>query len=259
MTAGGCHCGAVRFTAEAVRSGVTACHCGQCRRWSGHVWASTVAPLDGFHLSSDAALVWFRSSQMARRGFCGGCGSSLFWQADGADHVAIAPGALDDDTGLSLVKHIFGADAGDYYAPEGPPPPVPPETAARQGPLEGACLCGDVAFRLPGPAGEIVACHCQQCRRLSGHYSASLDVEEATVDWLRSQALATYRTGGGGTRGFCASCGSSLWFRAADGAFSIEAGSVAAPTGGRLSGHIFVAEKGGYYEIDDGLPQVPGA
>ena len=39
---------------------------------------------------------------------------------------------------------------------------------------------------------------------------------------------------------------------------TVEAGAVDGPTGGRLAGHIFVAEKGSHYEIEDGLPQYPG-
>jgi hypothetical protein len=67
--------------------------------------------------------------------------------------------------------------------------------------------------------------------------------------------LKEYATAGGGRRGFCSACGSSLWFRSAAGEFSVEAGSVTGPTGGRLAEHIFVASKGDYYGIDDGLPQ----
>ncbi len=39
---------------------------------------------------------------------------------------------------------------------------------------------------------------------------------------------------------------------------AISAGSLDAPTGVVLEKHIFVAEKGDYYPIADGLPQKPG-
>ena len=35
---------------------------------------------------------------------------------------------------------------------------------------------------------------------------------------------------------------------------SIHAGTLDAPTGLRLIGHIYCADKGDYYDIDDGLP-----
>ncbi len=35
----------------------------------------------------------------------------------------------------------------------------------------------------------------------------------------------------------------------------MEAGAFDRPTGGRLTGHIFMAEAGDYYTLDDNLPQ----
>ncbi len=251
---GACLCGAVAFEAEGPLRPVIACHCTQCRRTSGHYWAVTSVPHDHVRLTRDDGLAWFRSSPEARRGFCRSCGASLFWQPEGEARLSIAGGAFDTATGMSIAAHWFGEDAGDYYAPEGPPPAQGPAP----GLLHAACLCGACRFTLPGPAGEIIACHCTQCRKLSGHYSASFDADESTVTWTASDRLAEYRTPGGGARGFCGACGSSLWFRAADGAFSVEAGVIAGPMGGRLAGHIFTADKGDYYTLDDGLPQAEG-
>jgi hypothetical protein len=164
-----------------------------------------------------------------------------------------APGTLDGPTGLDVAQHIFAAEAGDYYAPEGPPPPPQPVT----GQLSASCMCGAVRFSLPAPAGPVTACHCTQCRKLSGQFSASFDADEAAVVWQTRGPLAEYATPGGARRGFCTGCGSSLYFRAADGAFSVEAGAVDGPTGGTLVRHIFVADRGDYEVIDDGLPHLP--
>lgn len=251
---GSCLCGGVRFEADGPLRDVWACHCGQCRRTSGHYWAATSVPLERLRLVADDTLTWFDSSAAARRGFCRRCGASLFWKPAGEERMAIAAGAFDGPTGLGTARHIHTGDSGDYYRPEGPPP----DTVAAPSHLDCACLCGGAAFRLPGPAGAITACHCAQCRKLSGHYAASFDADEGTLDWRRRDTLAEYRTPGGGRRGFCSRCGSSLWFRSAAGEFSVEAGAVLGPTGGRLTDHIFVASKGDYYLIDDGLPQSGG-
>lgn len=108
--AGGCLCGAVRFSGETVADDLKACHCGQCRRWSGHIWAGVTA-----RLTVEGAPRWFRSSPQAERGFCPACGSSLFWHRIGHDSMDVAPGAIDPPTGLRLAGHIFTADKGDYY------------------------------------------------------------------------------------------------------------------------------------------------
>ena len=120
----------------------------------------------------------------------------------------------------------------------------------------GSCACGGVAFAMTGPLRPVIACHCTQCRKTSGHYSASFDAHESQLDW-QARHLAEYVTPGGGRRGFCPVCASSLFFRAADGSFSVEAGCIEKPTGGRLAAHIFVEDKGDYYSLTDGLPQFP--
>ncbi|MDX1607168.1 MAG: GFA family protein, partial [Candidatus Competibacterales bacterium] len=75
----------------------------------------------------------------------------------------------------------------------------------------GGCLCGAVRYRARGPLRPVIACHCRQCRRSSGHYVAAtaalreaLDLEDA------SGALRWYRSSTQARRGFCAQCGSSL-------------------------------------------------
>jgi hypothetical protein len=57
-------------------------------------------------------------------------------------------------------------------------------------------------------------------------------------------------------RGFCRVCGAHLFWEPANSQrVSIFMGCLDEPTGIRLADHIFVAEKGDYYDIDDGLPQ----
>lgn len=123
--------------------------------------------------------------------------------------------------------------------------------------MRASCLCGGVAFSFPAPGGPVVGCHCIQCRKLSGHFSASFDLDEASVTWEARGTEGRYATPGGGVRGFCARCGSSLWFRDREGAFSVEAGAVDGETGMRIAGHIFTDFRGDYYRLDDGLPQHP--
>jgi|FLOH01.1.fsa_nt_gi hypothetical protein len=113
-----------------------------------------------------------------------------------------------------------------------------------------SCLCGGVRFTLPGPVGDITACHCSQCRRASGHFAASFDIE-GDIDYVVRETLGTYETPKGAMRGFCTRCGSSLWFRDVDGEVSVEAGAVDGLTGSRLTSHICVDDKGDYYDIDD--------
>lgn len=246
---GACLCGGVVFEVDAPLRPVTTCHCTQCRKQSGHFWAATSVPHDRFRLIRDTGLRWFHASDSARRGHCGQCGAFLFWEPAGEARISFAAGALEGTTGLTIAERWFTEDGGDYDPEASAPPQALPER------LPASCLCGDCRFDLPAPAGPVTACHCLQCRVLSGHFSASFDADPDSLRWQSRLSERVFTTPGGASRGFCATCGSKLWFRAADGRFSVEAGVVDGPTGGRLARHIHVASKGDYYTIGDGLPQ----
>lgn len=112
---GSCLCGAVRIEIDGELRGPDACHCSQCRKVSGHYWASTDVPDAQLRISGEGQVSWFRSSVNVMRGFCATCGSALFWKPLLRDFTAVAMGALESPTGTRLAKHIFTADKGDYY------------------------------------------------------------------------------------------------------------------------------------------------
>ena len=114
MLKGSCLCGAVTYTVTGTPQDPAACHCGQCRKWSGHVWAAAVVAEDRIEIAGPVA--WYRSSEKAERGFCPRCGSSLFWHGFGSGQMDFSLGSVDTPTGLALSRHIFVEDKGDYYA-----------------------------------------------------------------------------------------------------------------------------------------------
>ena len=115
MHAGSCLCGAVTFTVYGDLPQPDVCHCRNCRKQSGHCFASTDVPKSALTITGQDSLTWFQSSEKVRRGFCSGCGSSLFWEPSHRDWTAVAMGAFDDPTGTSVKMHIFVARKGDYY------------------------------------------------------------------------------------------------------------------------------------------------
>lgn len=115
MHTGSCLCKAVTFEVEGALPGPDACHCSQCRKHSGHFFASTDVPKSALTLHGEDKVSWFHSSEKARRGFCSVCGSSLFWDPIERDFIGIAMGAFDTPTETKLRIHIFVADKGDYY------------------------------------------------------------------------------------------------------------------------------------------------
>ncbi len=112
---GGCLCGKVTFRTKGPLREVVACHCGQCRKQTGHYYAATNALRADVEIDDGGSLRWYRASDFAERGFCGECGSALFWRRDGADNISILAGSFDQPTDLKLMSHIFVSDKGDYY------------------------------------------------------------------------------------------------------------------------------------------------
>ena len=119
--------------------------------------------------------------------------------------------------------------------------------------VTGGCLCAEVSFRVTGPLRPVVACHCSQCRRSSGHHLAATAAPRAAVEiegevrWFQSSERAR--------RGFCPICGSNLFWDGGGDQLSIFAGSLDAPSGLVLDRHIHCEDKGDYYDIADKLPQ----
>ena len=115
MLKGSCLCGSVRFELTENAEAPTACHCVQCRKQSGHYFASANVSKAAVTTFGAENLTWFQSSAKVRRGFCSKCGSWLFWEPVDRDWTSIAMGAFDGSTGLQLERHIFVAEKGDYY------------------------------------------------------------------------------------------------------------------------------------------------
>ncbi|HTV78089.1 MAG TPA: GFA family protein [Steroidobacteraceae bacterium] len=105
---------------------------------------------------------------------------------------------------------------------------------------------------LPAPT----ACHCTQCRKHSGHFEASTDLRRSALRIRGADKVTWYFSSQNIRRGFCSVCGSSLFWEPVNKDWTAVAmGAFDGPTGAKLERHIFVAEKGDYYDIADGLPQ----
>jgi hypothetical protein len=96
---------------------ILVCHCEECRRWSGYVGAFSATAASDLVFREERGLRWAespKSDRGARRGFCGECGSSLFWAPAGSDRINIAVGTLDRPTGLRIGGHWYAHHSGDY-------------------------------------------------------------------------------------------------------------------------------------------------
>lgn len=121
---------------------------------------------------------------------------------------------------------------------------------------KGSCLCGAVKFDVYTSLPQPDACHCSKCRKHIGHFLASTDIPRSALTIHGSENITWFRSSEKVQRGFCSTCGSTLfwdpiqrdWTAIAMGAFDLS-------TDTKLSKHIHVSDKVDYYDIGDGLPQ----
>lgn len=111
MLTGGCHCGAIRYETadEAVHHCL--CHCHDCRKASGApavAWA--LAPADQVRITGEP--VWYASSESGRRGFCGVCGTGLFYTNETIfpGQIDVQSATLDDPDAIPLQAQIQTAE-----------------------------------------------------------------------------------------------------------------------------------------------------
>jgi len=120
----------------------------------------------------------------------------------------------------------------------------------------GSCICRAITFSYDGDLSAPSICHCRECRKHSGFLEASTDVAQSGLTIHDETHLGWYQSSEKVRRGFCKTCGSTLFW---DPVFhdwtAIAMGAFDTPTGVKVKGHIFTAEKGDHYDINDGLPQ----
>lgn len=123
----------------------------------------------------------------------------------------------------------------------------------------GRCLCGAVRFEVYGPLRDVIVCHCDECRRWSGYLGAFSSAYEQDLVLRADTSLSwtdSPRSDARARRGFCAECGSSLfWQPVGSDQVRIAAGALDRPTGLRIAGHGYVHDAGDWDELPvDGLP-----
>ena len=121
--------------------------------------------------------------------------------------------------------------------------------------LQGRCLCGSIRYRYGGDQKALTACHCGMCRRWHGALGAYVGGKPGDYRLEGERHLRWYSSSADAERGFCAICGSKLFWRSKNGAaMDVTAGSLDQPTGLATTAHIWVRDKGDYYDMPEDAP-----
>jgi len=118
----------------------------------------------------------------------------------------------------------------------------------------GSCLCGSVTYELAEEPKSYGACHCEMCRKFSGGIELGIQVMPGGVKFKPTQTLAIYESSDWAERGFCVSCGSSIFWRLTaegemEGMFSIAAGSLDDMSGLKFEAEVYVDHKPDSYDF----------
>ncbi|MEW6706137.1 MAG: GFA family protein [Pseudomonadota bacterium] len=119
---GGCLCGRVRYEARIDDRKGYYCHCRMCQLAFGNVRVAY------FNLRRDRVR-WtgeppteYASSKIARRGFCGTCGTPLSFHFLDSERMDLSVGSLDDPGALKPTEH-WGVESrvASWHVPDGLP------------------------------------------------------------------------------------------------------------------------------------------
>jgi hypothetical protein len=129
--------------------------------------------------------------------------------------------------------------------------------------IRGSCLCGAVSFEITSKPRSLTYCHCSRCRKQAGVFAAVVMVSRTDFRLLsgaehirRYVPEAPWRH----VRCFCGACGSPLGEPSeVHDLFPIAASALDDDPGVRPVLHQNVASKPAWYEITDGVKQIPGS
>lgn len=128
--------------------------------------------------------------------------------------------------------------------------------------VAGACLCGAVQFAIELPTLFCAHCHCSMCRRAHG---------AGFVTWTAvpyehfhivggADQLVRYRSSDHGTRSFCGTCGSSLFFESTQRTDHIDIvlANLNGPIDRAPQFHVFYSDHADWVRVGDDLPRLGG-
>lgn len=112
----------------------------------------------------------------------------------------------------------------------------------------GRCLCGAVSFTLAEEPTSYGACHCAMCRKFSGGIELGVHVMPGGIIWEGEDHIGTYTSSEWAERGFCKTCGSSLFWRLTapgpmHGMLSVSAGALDSLDGMSFDTEVYIDAK----------------
>ena len=124
---------------------------------------------------------------------------------------------------------------------------------------KGQCLCGSVKLSAKSVSKNAGVCHCSMCRQWTGGPLLAVDCG-TEVEFEGAEAISTYASSEWAERGFCAKCGSNLFYKIKQtGQYIVPAGVLNIESELTLDHQIFIDEKPSYYCFSNETKNMTGA
>lgn len=91
------------------------CHCEDSQRMHGNFNAFLAAPKGDVLLAGQDALIWYQSSDAARRAFCGTCGARVVKEVTSAGRWLVRAGRIDGPTGKEIIRNLWETSKPEWY------------------------------------------------------------------------------------------------------------------------------------------------
>ena len=123
----------------------------------------------------------------------------------------------------------------------------------------GHCLCGAVKITARTTSDSVAACHCGMCRRWTGGPFLAISCgTDVTIEG--EENITLYESSPWAERGFCAKCGTNLFYRLKEtGELEVLAGLFDETENLVLDSQIFIDEKPGFYSFAEKTKNMTGA
>jgi len=122
----------------------------------------------------------------------------------------------------------------------------------------GRCLCGRVSFTARDVEPHVHACHCSMCRRWTG--GPGLAAAVGGVEFQGEQSISRFDSSAWAERGFCANCGSNLFYHLKQpDRYILWLGTFDDLSPFTLTGEIYIDEKPAAYALAGDHPRMTGA
>lgn len=129
--------------------------------------------------------------------------------------------------------------------------------------VQGGCFCGAVRFAVDLPTLFCAHCHCSMCRRMHGAgYVTWFAVPTERFTMLAgAQQLVCFQSSDHGTRSFCRTCGSSLFYESTKrpGQLDIVLTNMDEAIDRQPEFHVFFDDRAEWVRVGDDLPRMGGA